>query len=110
MEKRNTITISKQDILRFLKSEGLNVPDESSYMNMDEDGMVIEMHWTEEIRPKIKHPEDALSHFSLMAQREIKRAMEDDNRIQAIKAVRSETGMGLKEAKDWVDNNYPRSF
>ena len=108
MEKRNTITISKQDILRFLKSEGMNVPDESSYMNMDEDGMVIEMHWTEEIRPKIKHPEDALSYFSKIGQVAIKASMDTGDRIQAIKAVRSDKGWSLKDAKDWVDNNYPR--
>jgi hypothetical protein len=31
-----------------------------------------------------------------------------DNRIMAIKLVRQSTGWGLKEAKEWVDREFPK--
>lgn len=30
-----------------------------------------------------------------------------ENKIGAIKAVREATGLGLKEAKDWIEKEYP---
>ena len=111
MEKRNTITINKRDILRFLKSElALDVPDDSSYMDMDEDCTVIEVHWAENILPKIKHPEEALSYFTKIAQVAIKASMDKGDYIQAIKAVRTDKQCSLKDAKGWVDTYYPREL
>lgn len=36
--------------------------------------------------------------------KELKELIADDKRIPAIKRLREETGMGLKEAKEYVDN------
>ena len=36
--------------------------------------------------------------------KELKELIVDDGRIPAIKRLREETGMGLKEAKEYVDN------
>lgn len=36
--------------------------------------------------------------------KELKELIEDDKRIPAIKRLREETGMELKEAKEYVDN------
>lgn len=36
--------------------------------------------------------------------KELKELIVDDKRIPAIKRLREETGMGLKEAKEYVDN------
>ncbi|MFA5311698.1 MAG: 50S ribosomal protein L7/L12 [Methanomassiliicoccales archaeon] len=36
--------------------------------------------------------------------------MERDQKISAIKEVRSATGLGLKEAKDYVEAGFPRPF
>lgn len=107
MQKQNVITIDKRDLWRMLAKEGITIP-EDGYMNMDEDSGAIEVRWTEEIRRTVKHPEDALSHFSIDARREIRDAMERSNRIAAIRAVRMEgPAWTLKLAKDWLDTHYP---
>lgn len=41
---------------------------------------------------------------------ELKELIEDDKKIPAIKRLREETGMGLKEAKKYVDNLDEKSF
>ena len=108
MQKRNTITIDKRDLWRMLANEGIKVP-EDGYMHMEEDCGSIEIRWSEEIRPAIKHPEDALSLFSIRARRDIMKAMEDGNRLAAIKAVRGDgDAWTLMSAKDWVEEHYPR--
>ena len=111
MEKRNVIRITKEDIIRWLKADGVETPSEvyvnDSYMNMDEDGMNVEISWTETIRPKIKHPDDALLDFPLIAAESIKQAMENGDRLAAIKIVRAQGSFTLMSAKEWIMKHYP---
>jgi len=59
------------------------------------------------LRTKILNYEDqlrAVSHSKKMREEGIKALIHADRqRIHAIKAIRSYTGMGLKEARDFVD-------
>ena len=41
---------------------------------------------------------------------ELKELIADNKKIPAIKRLRQETGMGLKEAKEYVDNLDEKSF
>lgn len=109
MERQNSVQLTTQDILRFLQSEGVDIPKTSSpYMHMDEDGLNLEVRWSETIRPKVRHPEDALSHFSQQGRHNIKEAMERGDRLAAIKHVRAEgQAWTLMSAKDWVLKHYP---
>jgi hypothetical protein len=108
MQKHSIISLSKEEIFKILAKHGVVIPDDG-YISMEEDGSGIEIRWSEQVRPAIKHPEDALSQFTLGTQLAIKRAIEDNrNIIPAIKALRAEMGWSLASAKEWVDSNYPR--
>lgn len=41
------------------------------------------------------------------ALKEIEQHMRDGKKVNAIKAYRRATGLGLKESKTWVDEQYP---
>lgn len=55
---------------------------------------------------KINHMDKKLNRIMehLGIDEELKELIADDKRIPAIKRLREETGMGLKEAKEYVDN------
>ncbi len=60
---------------------------------------------------KIKHMDKKLDSImkhlgieEINIDKELKELLADEKRIPAIKRLREETGMGLKEAKEYVDN------
>ena len=107
MQKRNTITLTKADVLRMLAKEGIEIPSDDCYMGMEEDGSSIEIHWTETITRKLPKPL-ALSDIPFDSANQIHTLVEQGERLLAIKALRSCMGWGLIEAKDWIMKHYPR--
>ena len=66
---------------------------------------------------KIKHMDkkldkimDYLGIEDVNIDEELKELIADNKKIPAIKRLRQETGMGLKEAKEYVDNLDEKSF
>ena len=53
---------------------------------------------------------DYLGIEDLNIDEELKELIADNKKIPAIKRLRQETGMGLKEAKEYVDNLDEKSF
>lgn len=53
---------------------------------------------------KLNRIMDHLGIEEINIDEELKELIADDKRIPAIKRLREETGMGLKEAKEYVDN------
>ncbi|MGO4942286.1 ribosomal protein L7/L12 [Ruoffia tabacinasalis] len=66
---------------------------------------------------KIKHMDKKLDQImdylgieDVNIDEELKELIADNKKIPAIKRLRQETGMGLKEAKEYVDNLDEKSF
>ena len=66
---------------------------------------------------KIKHMDKKLDQImdylgieDVNINEELKELIADNKKIPAIKRLRQETGMGLKEAKEYVDNLDEKSF
>lgn len=66
---------------------------------------------------KIKHMDKKLDQImdylgieDVNIDEELKELIADNKKIPAIKRLRQETGMGLKEAKEYVDNLDKKSF
>lgn len=66
---------------------------------------------------KIKHMDKKLDQImdylgieNVNIDEELKELIADNKKIPAIKRLRQETGMGLKEAKEYVDNLDEKSF
>ena len=54
-------------------------------------------------RPRIPAPATRADEAALLAEPEIREALDGGHKIEAIKLVRERTGLGLKEAKELVE-------
>lgn len=108
MHKQSKITISREEFLELLAEKGLDIPNgvairggtESWASEVD---FPIVIQWEEVAKPRFS----TSFRFPSLRDAEIRSLTNANKKIEAIKLVRSLTGWGLKEAKDWVDLNCP---
>lgn len=61
------------------------------------------------LTPQVRPPRGALvDEFALMARPEVRAALQQGNKIEAIKQVRAASGLALREAKELVERHAPR--
>lgn len=98
MKKETTITVTREDFIEFLATKGIAVPREAKiggFETWDIDIMFpIVVRWAE-------------MNVSLTALQieDLQSLAGRGRKIDAIKRVRTWTGLGLKESKDWCEAN-----
>jgi ribosomal protein L7/L12 len=110
MHKQIKITISREDFFQMLAEKGVDVPKGVAIRGGAEDWATevdfpIVLRWEETEKPQYRLD----FRFPKMQDGVIRDiASQPGNKIAAIKKVREYTGWGLKEAKDWVEHNFPQ--
>lgn len=97
MKKHIKLTFSKPELVDLLKQIGVYLPDNANFW-MDNNQM--EIAWDE------GHTPFALQ-ATLSSSPQIRNFVDRNERIAAIKQIRTETGWGLRDAKNWLDHNFP---
>ena len=97
MKKQNTLTITKEDFIQYLASQGVKVPDRAYWHGGNEEWdchWPIIIDWDEPLNASVIYAHD-FEQAKLMVQ--------SGEWIQAVKYIRNQYGWGLKEAKDYYD-------
>ncbi len=100
MKKKTSIIISDGEIMQYLKDRGVTVPVDAKLSFQEEPFNNLSVSWEEEARYNGPIGESLLE--------ELRYFCDHDKRITAIKNLRYHTGWGLKDAKDFIDNHFPR--
>lgn len=108
MQLTTIITIERADIIEFIRSKGLVVADSASF-NDDSECHVqfpISTKAVVSLQPAqiVKATAESEAAFCELVQEALG---PNDNRSNAIRIIRHERGLLLKDAKEWLDKNFP---
>lgn len=111
MKKQVTITITREDLLLLIAEKGMAVPSSGVTIQSgtedwaDHTEFPITVKWEDNGKPVFDITAKVPYITNLAVGGFINR--EVPQRIEAIKVLRADLGWGLKQAKDWLDHNYP---
>lgn len=108
MKQQHKITIDRQDIVDFLASKGIQLPDQTYIGGSVQFPIVFEWEVNSDrllIKPRVV-PYDLHHQPTIDEDRILSSMRVRQYKIEAIKAVRGWYGWGLKEGKEWVEFQY----
>lgn len=107
MRKQTSIILNRSELEGILFGMGVALGPDWEVEGLEDGG--ISIFWGETIFPTnpLKFPFSLSAKLPQGLTDQIRSFCQNSEKIKAIKEVRSFTGWGLRESKDWVDENFP---